>query len=142
MERITEFQGNYRWLSNFWPVLITVEGITYHHVEGAYVAMKTTDIEKRRDVARIINPGAVKRIGRDLKLREDWEKVKVRIMYDLLKLKFAPGSELATKLLDTKDALLIEGNNWNDTFWGVCRGRGQNRLGILLMRVREELKGE
>lgn len=140
MSIIKEFKDEYRWLSNFWPVLINVEGITYHHVEGAYMAMKTTNIEERRDIALMINPGMAKRAGKQVTLRPDWDKMKVRVMYNLLKLKFAPGSDLASKLLATENALLIEGNAWNDTFWGVCKGQGQNRLGLLLMRVRNELK--
>lgn len=140
MTVIREFNGEYRWLSNFWPVLIKVEGITYHHVEGAYMAMKTTSIEERRDIALMVNPGMAKRAGKQVTLRPNWDKMKVRVMYNLLKLKFAPGSDLASKLLATEDILLVEGNNWNDTFWGVCRGQGQNRLGLLLMRVRNELK--
>ena len=47
--------------------------------------------------------------------------------------------ELRTKLADTEDEELIEGNTWNDTYWGVCRGVGENHLGKLLMEVREML---
>ena len=140
MTVINEFQNEYRWLSNFWPVQITFGGITYPHVEGAYMAMKTKDLEERKKIALISNPAQAKRAGRALKVREDWDKVKVSAMYTMLKLKFAPGSELATRLLNTGDALLIEGNKWGDTFWGVCNGRGRNTLGKLLMKVREELK--
>lgn len=65
-----------------------------------------------------------------------WDTVKTVIMYDLLKQKF--GKEpFKTKLLNTGDAKLVEGNWWNDTYWGVCNGVGENRLGILLMLVRE-----
>lgn len=42
----------------------------------------------------------------------------------------------------TAEELLVEGNNWNDTFWGVCRGRGENNLGRILMKVRSEVKTE
>lgn len=45
------------------------------------------------------------------------------------------------RLLATGSAELIEGNVWNDTFWGVCRGRGQNHLGRILMEVRDGLRG-
>jgi hypothetical protein len=43
-------------------------------------------------------------------------------------------------LLDTSDKVLIEENNWNDTFWGVCNGVGENNLGRLLMQVRGEIQ--
>ena len=44
------------------------------------------------------------------------------------------------KLLDTGDTELIEGNNWHDTFWGVCKGKGQNNLGKILMEVRKDIR--
>uniref|UniRef100_UPI00345E83CD NADAR domain-containing protein n=1 Tax=uncultured Duncaniella sp. TaxID=2768039 RepID=UPI00345E83CD len=47
---------------------------------------------------------------------------------------------LAEKLIATGDAELVEGNYWHDTVWGVCDGVGENHLGKILMRVREELK--
>lgn len=140
MKVINEFQKEYRWLSNFWPVKITYGGITYPHVESAYMAMKTEDIETRKKIALLSNPAEAKRAGRTLKLRKDWDKLKVNVMYTMLKIKFAPGSTLAAKLLDTGDALLVEGNKWGDTFWGVCNGKGHNILGKLLMQVRKELK--
>jgi predicted NAD-dependent protein-ADP-ribosyltransferase YbiA (DUF1768 family) len=40
------------------------------------------------------------------------------------------------------EAPLIEGNTWNDRYWGVCRGTGKNRLGQILMRIRSEIRQE
>ena len=48
--------------------------------------------------------------------------------------------EYRQRLLDTGDRELIEGNTWGDRFWGVCRGEGENKLGRILMRVRDELR--
>lgn len=61
-------------------------------------------------------------------------------MYELLLLKFTTYPELAQKLLQTYPAVLIEGNYWKDTFWGVCDGVGANMLGKLLMKVRDILR--
>jgi hypothetical protein len=58
----------------------------------------------------------------------------------VLRAKFAPGTELAGKLLDTGGAHLEEGNTWGDTFWGTVNGAGDNYLGLCLMKVREELR--
>ena len=62
-------------------------------------------------------------------------------MYWLLKRKFAKGMPLANLLLETANDQLIEGNNWGDTEWGVCKGVGKNMLGKLLMQIRDELRG-
>jgi len=48
--------------------------------------------------------------------------------------------DLGDQLLATGDVELIEGNTWHDTEWGVCNGIGKNKLGKILMRIREILK--
>lgn len=73
-------------------------------------------------------------------LRRDWEEVKLDIMYELLKCKFDQNPSLKEKLINTGDRLLVEGNDWHDTYWGVCNGKGSNHLGKLLMKLREEYK--
>lgn len=136
---IDSFQGEHRFLSNFWPATVWFEGFTYASVEHAYVAAKTLDQAERMIICQMASPGAAKRYGRKLALRPDWETVKVQIMDDLLRRKFEH-PELRQKLIDTgDDTPLIEGNTWGDTFWGVCNGVGQNMLGTLLMTIRAEL---
>ena len=82
-----------------------------------------------------------KRFGRQVKLRKDWDSVKVNVMEMLLRQKFARPA-LREQLLNTKDSMLIEGNNHGDTFWGVCKGTGENYLGRLLMKIRQEITEE
>lgn len=132
---IDSFQGKHRWLSNFWPAKVTLDGIEFPTVEHAYVAAKTLDVDKRREIAMVSTPGQVKRLGRALDLRADWEDVKIEVMGDLLWQKFHL-AELREKLMNTGEIELIEGNNWGDTFWGVSHGVGENHLGKLLMMVR------
>ena len=61
-------------------------------------------------------------------------------MYDVCKAKFTQNPNLAQLLIETGDATLIEGNNWDDVVWGVCNGVGENRLGKILMQIRTEIK--
>lgn len=140
VEPILAFHGSYRWLSNFSPRPLTYEGVRYATVEHAYQAAKTLDPEERHRVAALSTPGLAKRAGRSIQLRDDWEEVKVSVMKELLALKFAqPG--LRAKLLATGARLLVEGNTWNDRFWGQCPvGNGQNMLGRLLMEERQSLQ--
>ena len=81
-----------------------------------------------------------KRLGRRVKLRPDWEDIKDEVMYEVVLDKFKRNDNLKEKLLDTANAELIEENWWNDTYWGVCKGKGKNKLGKILMKVRDELK--
>ncbi len=136
---IKEFQGAYRFLSNFTKVPIVFEGILYPSVEHAYVAAKSTDVNMRELIAKIEKPGEVKRFGRKLALRADWEVVKLGIMEDLVRQKFTNNETLKKLLLNTGSQDIEEGNYWNDTFWGVCRGKGENHLGKIIMKVRDEL---
>lgn len=135
---ITSFRNEYFFLSNFYPVEIKTATTTFPTVEHAFQGMKTLDLTIRQKIANCQTAKEAKQLGRRIKLRDDWEAVKVEIMYQLLKQKFS-NPELAEQLKATGDKELIEGNTWNDTFWGVCKGTGQNMLGKLLMRVRSEL---
>lgn len=136
---IREFHGEYRWLSNFWPCRITAWGLPFPSLEAAYQAGKCAkQAERMRFVG--LTAGQAKRLGRSIVMRPDFDQYKVTLMRGLLALKFAQRSELAARLLATGTVPLIEGNKWNDTFWGVCRGVGQNQLGKLLMERRTELQ--
>jgi len=134
---IKEFQGSYRFLSNFYPCRIVYEGIAYLSVEAFYQAQKTFSVVRKREISQM-RPGQAKRAGRDLVLRYDWEEIKLEVMEKGLRLKFAD-PDLKALLLETGVQELIEGNYWGDEFWGVYNGKGQNNLGKLLMKVRKDL---
>jgi ribA/ribD-fused uncharacterized protein len=131
--------AGYGFLSNFHPSTIYVEGKSYPTVEHAIQAHKTLDEKSRDLIRRAKTPGEAKKMGRAVLLREDWEQVKVDLMRDFVRKKFE-NPFLRPHLLATEDAELIEGNTWNDRFWGVCRGSGQNWLGKILMEIREEIR--
>lgn len=155
MNTINKFDGTkHKFLSNFYPCKLTYNGIEYKHSEGAFQAQKTLDEQQRAYIATLSASESKKACGkRDLKgfkieLRPDWQYDKVRnlVMYEVVKAKFTQNKELAEKLLETKDATLIEGNTWHDNYWGNCTCErcknipGKNQLGITLMQVRDELK--
>lgn len=129
-------------LSNFYPVAIRVDGELYNSVEHAYQAMKTSSLEERIPFQlgnSYSTAGQAKRAGRKLTLPPDWEEKKLSIMEHLLRQKFTQHPELREKLKATAPKVLIEGNNWGDTYWGVYDGIGENQLGKLLMKIRSEI---
>ena len=122
---ISEFRGEYYFLSNFYSAPVTYNGMRFENNEAAFQAAKC--------------PERMAEFCCRVKLRGDWEAVKDTVMYEICKAKFSQNPDLADKLAATKDAELIEGNTWGDRIWGVCDGVGENRLGKILMRVRAEM---
>lgn len=138
---IDRFEGEYAFLSNYYDSPIFYDGILYPTVEHAFQAAKTTIFTQRVIISNKKTPGQAKRAGRIVTLRENWDDIKLYIMKELIILKFT-NPKLKSALLNTKDAELIEGNTWNDTYWGVCNDIGENHLGKILMEVRGMLRGD
>lgn len=143
MTRIDAFEGDYRYLSNFYPCPVTVfftdtgEIVTFRSSEAAFQAAKCPEVASS---FRSLEPAAAKKLGNKVELRCDWNDIRDEIMRKVIRAKFEQNPDLARRLLETKDAELIEGNSWGDTYWGVCDGHGQNKLGRILMSIREELR--
>ena len=137
---INRFIDEYEFLSNFYPSPIYDNaGKEYPTVEHYFQAMKTFNPQERELIRSAESPGKAKRIGRLVQLREDWEDRKLDIMEKALIQKFQI-LRLREKLLATGNEELIEGNFWHDTYWGVCKGEGENHLGKLLMNIREKIR--
>ena len=138
---ITLFHNENSFLSNFEPCVVKFENDFFPSLENAYQAAKTLDPEARKLFKKTtLTAGQAKRLGRKIPLRSDWLTVRLSIMEQLVRNKFTHNDVLKQKLIDTFPQLLIEGNNWNDTFWGVCNSIGENHLGMILMKIRAEVK--
>lgn len=135
---INKFRGANRFLSNFFETDVTWEGLTYPSSEAAFQAAKTLDLEERKRFC-IMPPTQAKREGYRVKLRNDWEEVKIRVMYEIVLAKFSQNEFLKQKLLATGNEWLEEGNTWGDKTWGTVNGVGNNYLGKILMAVRSVL---
>lgn len=136
---INSFAGQYAFLSNFFPSMICFNGKAYATVEHAFQAFKMTCDADHDAVRTARSPGLAKKLGRSLERRADWEHIKDDVMLACLRQKFQLHQQLSIWLVETKPNELIEGNTWGDVYWGVCKGKGQNKLGQLLMKVREEI---
>jgi hypothetical protein len=138
---IQGFRGAYRWLSNFWPAKVKLHGLEFPTTEHAYQAAKSNNPDDWLRFTTLPKPSDAKRAGRYLNMRSTWDSVKLFVMEDVTRQKYQDPT-LKALLLSTGDALLEETNHWNDTFWGVCNGVGHNHLGKILMKIREELRGQ
>ena len=149
------FDEEYAFLSNFYdsPIeFMTVDGkkMIAPTVEHAFQAEKAMFSQEQEAIINAATPGKAKRLGRHVLLRPDWEDVKDEAMEEFVSRKFQI-PELRDKLLATGDANLVEGNTWHDSVWGVCTCpkcinnpniEGQNKLGKILMKVRDSIREE
>lgn len=137
---VNRFRGQYAFLSNFASAPLVLYGVIYKSAEHAFQAQKSL-LHLERDRVREANtPAEAKTFGNVVTLRRDWDKIRDRIMLDTVRAKFNGDQALKKKLLDTYPAMLVEGNNWKDHYWGVCNGVGQNKLGRIIMTVRREIR--
>jgi ribA/ribD-fused uncharacterized protein len=144
---INRFKDKYAMFSNFSPCVVIFEGRTYPTTEHAYQAAKSKDDMFRKTISELPanKAGQTKRLGRKVKLRDDWELIKISVMRRLLMQKFSY-DEFRKLLLSTDDSIIIEGNYWHDNYWGDCYCSdckdivGKNNLGKLLMKIREIIK--
>ena len=140
--QIHGFAGPYRFLSNFYPCRIELDGIVYQNAEAAFQAQKVLTIEEKRAFANL-SPKESKGKGRRVKLRPDWEEVKDEIMLTVVLAKFRQNEEIQVKFLQTEEKELVETNTWNDKYWGKDpQGNGRNQLGITLTKARTILEDE
>lgn len=135
MKVIKSFRGPHAFLSNFYECDVPFNGTVYKSAESAFQAQKCPVYAKE---FQTLSACDAKRISKKIALRSDWETIKTTIMYLIVRSKFEHNPDLQRKLLDTGNAVLIEGNTWDDRYWGVCNRKGENYLGRILMLVRDE----
>lgn len=141
-------EGKNAFMSNFYPSVIVLWIQEYgfqefQTVEHAYQWHKPTSLRQRVEIQEADSAGKAKRLGRSCLMVPDWEETKVSVMRSCLFAKFS-NPYLFKLLKNTENKLLIEGNTWNDTFWGAVAMnehktlyQGANVLGQLLMGLRD-----
>jgi hypothetical protein len=142
---ILEFKDEHHFLSNFHPATFVWRHIIWLNSEAAYQAAKSNDYGTWLEFAKMRNPAQAKQAGKTVKMRDDWDEVKVGIMREIVFEKFNQNPDLKALLVATGDAKLEEGNAWEDVFWGICppgSGVGHNYLGNILMDVRRSLRSQ
>ena len=148
MEKMDEVIGFYPRefypFDNFSSFKVEWNGYLFSSVEEAYQAASFmgSDEELVEKIKKSHSADEAQRIAyanRDRR-REDWDDVKISIMEELLRLKIEQNPYVKKKLLQTEDYMIVE-DSPKDDFWGWGPNRnGQNNLGKLWMKLREELK--
>lgn len=132
----------YGCFSNFSKHPVVIDGITWKTTEHYFQAMKFQGTPHEQKIRNASSPTEAKRLGgtRSVRLRSDWEDVKDDVMYKALQAKFTQHPNIQATLLGTGTATLVEHTS-RDSYWGDGGdGSGKNKLGLLLMKLRDELK--
>ncbi len=130
--------GKYRFLSNFYNAKMVINKKEYATVEHYFQSMKHTGTDIEEKIRLTPKPMDAKELAWTRPLPSNWDGIKEDIMLTALRAKFSQHPKLAKKLLDTGDARLHE-DSPTDMYWGV---KGLDRMGILLLQVRDELEEE
>ena len=147
MNEIRGYRREYQFLSNFYTCRIIFKDLVFDNVEAAFQAAKCQNPGDRRIFLGLAGAEA-KKLGRRVKLRADWESVKIQILTELVRQKFENDPALLKKLLATGNAIIVEENTWHDQLYGDCicpRCRsipGLNKLGHILMDLRNQHQAE
>ena len=145
MSEVTNFYAvgdNYGCFSNVSPHPIVLKAKTWPTSEHYFQAQKLAGTPDEEEVRQAKSPMIAARMGRSRKrpLRKDWEAVMNRIMHEAVLAKFTQHAELRATLLSSGNATIVE-HTEKDRYWGDDGdGSGRNRLGQILMQVREELR--
>jgi len=144
MEKIAGFFKEYRFLSNFHLAPVEMYDVVYPATENAYQAAKTLNPLERLPF-QVCSPKEAKQLGKNLSLRPGWNEMRETYMLALNWRKYFGNAKVGQMLLATGDVYLEETNYWHDNFWGCCTcaacgNRGQNKLGNILMTIRNDLR--
>lgn len=141
------FSGPWSVLDNFALTPVRYNGWQCPTSEHAFAAMKAANPADARRIVRMPGPHEAKALGRQVRLRSDWEEIKFSVMWEVLCFKFAQNPYAVDVLIATDGRQIVEGNTWNDRVWGMTDSEsghdliGQNALGKMLMALRDsELK--
>jgi len=138
----SKLNNEYRGFSNFAPSQMVIKGKVYRTVEHYFQAMKFPDNPAWAEAIRVAPfPARAKALGaqKDMRPRDDWNRIREDVMLFGLRAKFSQNPGLLQQLKDTGSRPLIEAGP--DAYWGEGRLKnGKNRLGKLLMQVREEMR--
>ena len=141
MDKIKGFTKDYHFLSNYYNHTIKFDGLFYRNNIACFIAQMFESDDTKKLFSKML-PGQAIRMAEMMRnpREKEWDDIKEDLMYKICYAKFSYATKLRDQLIDTGDAELINETKWDNKFWGTTDGIGENRLGKILMRIREELK--
>jgi ribA/ribD-fused uncharacterized protein len=142
LQRIDSFTGYFEFLHNNFLTPVYFEGFLYPSVTHAYHAARSSDENTRKAILNADSFHTVAKIARRIEDPQNWQMERTKIMERLVRDKFRRSKELQEKLKATENRELImsyEDETSGNLFWGMVKEKGQNQLGRILMKVREDI---
>lgn len=141
-EKILFYEGSYYMFSNFAAFAVDWKGASWMTSEHAYQAAKFADASIQEKIRAARSAHDSKKIAKEHEesKRGDWNETKLATMEEILRAKLDQHPYILKKLMETEDMEIVE-DSPKDSFWG--RGsdhQGENHLGKLWMKIRDELK--
>lgn len=135
-------ESPYASFSNFFPCEFELDGKKWSCSEQALMFYKSEDKSYQKKILQTKDPHTVKALGRQAKLRPDWDEIKFDLMIRILNAKFSQNKSLGRLLVSTEDRMIHE--DCPDPWWGggPNHPRGRDLLGKALRRVRDQIRSQ
>lgn len=136
--------GELGYLANYSNHGFWKNGIYYKTVEHYYQSEKFSNPLVKEKIIHAATPKEASIIGRDRNNKRipRFRKIKNRVMYEGILEKFRQNRAIAYKLIETRTQSIAEATV-DEYYWGIGKDKsGQNVIGKILEKVREEIKRE
>ena len=142
-ESILFYEHEFYVCSNFSSFEVVWQGKNWKTSEHAYQAAKFEDTMIRQEIQRARSSHDAMKLAKivyNIHIRKDWRDMKLQVMEDIVREKLSQHFYIQKKLLQSGDRNLVE-DSPRDSYWGWGPNKdGENNLGQIWMKLRDELK--
>lgn len=144
IDKVLFYEGRWYFLSNFSSFMVRWRGVDWMTSEHAYQAAAFDDSDIIEAIRNARSSHDAKKIARAnvSKKVSNWHQINLVVMEEIVRAKLEQHPYIQKKLLETENMEIVE-DSPKDSFWG--RGpdrRGENNLGKIWMKLREEFKAQ
>lgn len=145
LERIIGFKGYFDFMNLDYQCPVYFQGGMYASAAHAYHAAKSDDETVRRRFQKMPMVKEMEKLAATMQEPEDWKLRRLGVMEIVNRDKFRRNKELREKLATTMDREIVneiytDNDKEDSLFWGVINNQGQNQLGRILEKIRNDIR--